>query len=92
MKDLLQKEKNKKEILDIIFDHYWWNTKGFSYRCNNSEEEIKEIIALALEPILNNDIRAPQSKTKINIIGKIKDFWNKGVMGTKQAVNNNGNV
>ena len=73
MKNNKQEIENKnKEILEDIFQHYWWNIRGFSYRVNNSEEMEKEMLALALEPLLNNQIRKPQSKIKINTLNKLK--------------------
>ena len=67
------KEGLKQEILKNIFEHYWWNIRGFSYRCNNSEDLEKEMLALALEPFLEGKIRKPQSKVKINVLKKLKD-------------------
>ena len=61
-----QKEdiRNQK-ILDAIFEHYWWNIRGFSYRCNNGESQEKEVLALAIEPFLKDELRKPQSKERI---------------------------
>ena len=61
------KEKTKQEILKSIFEHYWWNIRGFGYRCNNDENLEREMLALALEPYLENNIRKPQSKIKVDM-------------------------
>ena len=66
-------EKKQMEILEDLFKHYWWNVRGFGYRCNNSEELEKEMLALALKPFLDNQIRKPQSKMKIDIMKKLKE-------------------
>ena len=65
-------EMIKQEILTNIFEHYWWNIRGFSYRCNNSEDSEKEMLALALEPFLEGEIRKPQSKVKIDVLEELK--------------------
>ena len=68
-------EKKKEDILEAIFEHYWWNIRGFSYRINNDETHEREIIASALEPFLENSLRKGQSKIKV----KFKDvFYTEG--------------
>ena len=60
-------EEKKKNILEAIFEHYWWNVRGFSYRVSNDESIEREVIASALEPFLENNLRKGQSKVKVNV-------------------------
>ena len=60
-------EKKKENILDAIFEHYWWNIRGFSYRVSNDENIEKEVIASALEPFLEDSLRKGQSKVRITV-------------------------
>lgn len=52
MKQKIKKETNKEKIFEKIWNDYWWNKRTFGYRCSNSEEYEREIIATAFESYL----------------------------------------
>lgn len=46
------KEQDKEKLFEEIWDDYWWKKRKFGYRCSNSEERERDIIATAFESYL----------------------------------------
>jgi hypothetical protein len=42
-------EEYKEKLFNDLWNEYWWNKRGFGYRCSHSEQEQAEIIATAFE-------------------------------------------
>ena len=51
-----QEEKKLLTPFEVIWENYWWNIRNFSYRVNNSGENEREMLALAIEPYLKQQI------------------------------------